>query len=151
MHAFVTSQKCIQCKHLRKESQVKYNDPLMKLVLEVDHSEFLYLIFDPPGNGRIGGHYFHTWCPYVRPSQKWKCATKDTMRENNDHLLAEAWWVTLKSCIFLFLTLQTFGVLFFCTLHTSTKCQVNGNFQGSIFIAKVAPFKFFASYSANSS
>ena len=25
---------------------------------------------DPPGQGRLGGHYFHTWCPSVRPSQK---------------------------------------------------------------------------------
>ena len=28
-------------------------------------------IFDPPGPvGRIGGHYFHTWCPSVRPSAR---------------------------------------------------------------------------------
>ena len=23
-----------------------------------------------PGHGRIGGHYVHAWCPYVRPSHK---------------------------------------------------------------------------------
>ena len=51
---------------------------------------------DPPGHGRIGGHYFHTWCPYVRTSVRHKNenalqrpenkirATKKTMRENND-------------------------------------------------------------------
>ena len=25
-------------------------------------------IFDPPSNGRIGGHYFHVGCPSVRQS-----------------------------------------------------------------------------------
>ena len=25
-------------------------------------------IIDPPGHGRIGGHYFRAWCPYVRTS-----------------------------------------------------------------------------------
>ena len=50
------------------------------------------------GHGRIGGHYFHSGCPYVRPSQKQIRTTTDTiMHENNDHLLAGAWWVTLKS------------------------------------------------------
>ena len=30
----------------------------------------LFPITDSPGHGRIGGHYFHAWCPYVRPKQK---------------------------------------------------------------------------------
>ena len=29
-------------------------------------------IIDPPVQGRIGGHYFHAWCPYVRLSQRQK-------------------------------------------------------------------------------
>ena len=33
----------------------------------------------------------------VRPSQKQIRATTDTMHENNDHQLAGAWWITLKS------------------------------------------------------
>ena len=61
-------------------------------------------IFDPPGQCRIGGHYFRTWCPSVRPSitkTKSRCngsvnsrktKTTDTMCENNDHLLTVAWW-----------------------------------------------------------
>ena len=63
---------------------------------------FLYgkVVVDPPGHnrGRIGGHYFHTWCPSVRPSiQKTKRAATKTMREKNDHLLAVALWVLLYS------------------------------------------------------
>ena len=30
----------------------------------------IHKIFDPPSpGGRIGGHYFHTWCPTVRSSK----------------------------------------------------------------------------------
>ena len=57
-----------------------------------------------PGHGRIDGHYFHTWCPYVRPSvTKTKTsqdkirATTGAMLENNEKLLAVAWWVILNS------------------------------------------------------
>ena len=52
------------------------------------------MFIDPPGHGQIGGHYYHAGCPYVRPSQKQIHATTDTMHENNDHLLAGAWWIT---------------------------------------------------------
>ena len=34
---------------------------------------FLYKqvrIFDPPAQARIGGHYFHAWCPSVRHENK---------------------------------------------------------------------------------
>ena len=66
------------------------------------------------GHGRIGGHYFHTGCPYVSPfihpsvtktqtrynastgARKTKHVLRRT-RLDNDHLLAVAWWVTLKS------------------------------------------------------
>ena len=60
---------------------------------------------DPLGHGRIGGHYFHAWCPSVTktnmhcyanvscPENKMR-ATKETMDENNDYLLTGAWWVT---------------------------------------------------------
>ena len=27
-------------------------------------------IFDPPGPGSLGGHYFHAWCPYMRVNNK---------------------------------------------------------------------------------
>ena len=54
-------------------------------VIEKQKQEFGSCIFDPPGHGRIGGHYFHTWYPSVRPYKKQKRATTDTMRENNDH------------------------------------------------------------------
>ena len=36
-------------------------------------------VIDPPGHGRIGGHYFHTWCP----SEKQKRATTLTPRPVN--------------------------------------------------------------------
>ena len=63
------------------------------------------MAIDPPGHGRLGGHYLHTRCPYVRHKnnnalQRYRrgqenkiLATTDTMRENSDHLLAGAWWV----------------------------------------------------------
>ena len=31
---------------------------------------YLNCFIDSPGHGRIGGHYFHKWCPYVRTSEK---------------------------------------------------------------------------------
>ena len=60
----------------------------------------------PSGHGRIGGHYFHTWCPYVTKTNKrattltsiWPVnKTTDVLRENNENLLAVAWWVILNS------------------------------------------------------
>ena len=54
-------------------------------------------VIDSPGHGRLGGHYFHAWCTSVRPSQKQKRSTADTMCEDNDRLLAVAWWVILNS------------------------------------------------------
>ena len=58
------------------------------------------MIIDPPGHSRLGAHYFQTWCPSVRPSQKQRyngnVKTK-YMRENNEYLLAVAWWVILNS------------------------------------------------------
>ena len=35
--------------------------------------------------GRIGGHYIHTWCPYVRPSEKQKRATTLTSRPSKQN------------------------------------------------------------------
>ena len=53
---------------------------------------------DPPGNGQLGGQYFHAGCPSVIKTKTRynasKCpenkihAMKNTMHENNDHLLA---------------------------------------------------------------
>ena len=50
-----------------------------------------YFLIDPPG--RIGGHYFQTWCPSVRPENK-KAKTKhrNTLQDNMG-----AGWVT-KNC-----------------------------------------------------
>ena len=48
----------------------------------------LVLIFDPPGPGRRGGHYFHKWCQ----SQK----NKNNTKSNQATTLHGALWVTLK-------------------------------------------------------
>ena len=43
----------------------------------------LIKIFDPPGHSRIGGHYFHAWCPYVRYKKtKTRCIAHVGAREN---------------------------------------------------------------------
>ena len=55
---------------------------------------------DPPGHGGIGGHYFHVGCPCVRHKIENALRTKrltDTMHENNNRLLAGAWWVIFNS------------------------------------------------------
>ena len=39
----------------------------LNALLQCLESEFL---FDPPGHGRIGGHYFHKGSPYVRHKNK---------------------------------------------------------------------------------
>ena len=67
------------------------------------------LLLTHQGHGRIGGHYFHTGCPSVRPyvtktitrynTKHWRPENKrsdttDTMCVDNDHLLAVAWWIT---------------------------------------------------------
>ena len=54
----------------------------------------LKIVFDPPGPGRISGHYFHTGCPSVRPSQKTK--TCYSLKTKYVTTLDGAWWVTLK-------------------------------------------------------
>ena len=47
-------------------------------------------VFDPPGlGGQKGGHYFHTWCPCIRPSVR--------KRKKHPTTLQGDWWVTLKS------------------------------------------------------
>ena len=49
---------------------------------------------DPPGpDGRIGGHYFHTWCPSVTKKTKLRYSAKT----KHTTTLHRAWWVTLKS------------------------------------------------------
>ena len=81
----------------------------------VDHWWLLYRIVDPPGHGRIGGHYFRAWCPYVRHKKQKRATTLTSrsgkqnnghMHENNDHLFAGAWWVTLKSHDLFYLNLN---------------------------------------------
>ena len=76
-----------------------------------------FYTFGPPDNGRIYDHYFYTWCPSVRPSEK-KTKTRcnanvfsrktkyslkmDNMHEDNDHLMAVAWWVIINLLNFVF-------------------------------------------------
>ena len=77
----------------------------LSMAFESDHKNTI----DPPGPGRIGGNYFSHMVS-VRPSVTQKTRynanvdgsenkTKDPMYENNDHLLAGAWWVTLRAAI----------------------------------------------------
>ena len=56
-----------------------------------------YASIDPPGHGRIGGHYFHTWCPYVRPKNKKALQFRVPCVLINGHLLAVAWRVIFNS------------------------------------------------------
>ena len=95
--SFLTSQKKII-----KSSEFSYL-PQVRSETVIKQLNFEKL-FDPPGHGRICGHYFHARCPYVRHKNKQtpvgggaENKTTDTMHENNDHLLATAWWVILKS------------------------------------------------------
>ena len=47
--------------------------------------EFIHGAYDhpkgtdpPPGHGRIGGHYFHTWCPSgTKQTNALQCSTPD--------------------------------------------------------------------------
>ena len=71
---------------------------------------FKSLDIDPPGHSRIGGHYFHMWCPYVSMSVRLsvrktkthynanvKYAIQRAHKRENENLLAVAWWVILNS------------------------------------------------------
>ena len=62
---------------------------------------------DPPGpGGRIGGHYFQTCCPYIRPSVRKTKKNTRTAKIKHATPLNGAWWVTLKyfvSCVCVFL------------------------------------------------
>ena len=74
----------------------------------------------------IGGHYFHTWCPYVNPIKQKQTtnkirATTDTMRENNKNLSAVAWWVILNSQD-LFQSIVSFMILKFMILKLFEEC-----------------------------
>ena len=44
-------------------------------------SDAIYIIFDPSGPGRTGGHYFHTRCPYVTKKQKHAKALKQNTQQ----------------------------------------------------------------------
>ena len=46
--------------------------------MEISEYKTLFMaLIDPPGPGRIGGHYFHTGCPSVRhKNQKHATALK---------------------------------------------------------------------------
>ena len=52
---------------------------------------------------RIGGHYFHTWCPSVRHKNKLvitlpsKSGKQNNENNENENLLAVTWWVILIS------------------------------------------------------
>ena len=51
-----------------------------------------FRFIDPPSLLFGGDHYLRTWCTSIRHKNKIHAA-KDTMRENNENLLAGAWWV----------------------------------------------------------
>ena len=55
-------------------------------------------IFDPPGHGLIGGHYFRSWCPYVCTSVTKTTPTLVPWKQNTIYArtLAGAWWVILN-------------------------------------------------------
>ena len=66
-------------------------------------SDVLLSFIDPPGHGRIGGHYYHTWCPSVRKTKN--AATPGTTCADNGNLLAVAWWVIFNSLdLFLYIS-----------------------------------------------
>ena len=48
------------------------------------------LSYWPTSLGRLGGHHFHTWCPYIHPSVRHK-------KQKHATTLPGVWWVTLKS------------------------------------------------------
>ena len=60
------------------------------------HLNILTLYIDPPGP--MSGHYFHTWCPSVRPSVR-KTNTRYGAKIKTYHnaTVYRARWVTLKS------------------------------------------------------
>ena len=68
--------------------QIFYRDKHALLSFETSAKSQTFI--DPPGHGQIGGHYFHTWCPYVRSKNKKSAATPGTMCADNGHLLAVA-------------------------------------------------------------
>ena len=55
-------------------------------------SALLAFFVDPPGHGRIDGHYFHAGCPTQKTKTRYNAnvgaqkTNTDTMHENNDHL-----------------------------------------------------------------
>ena len=82
-------------------------------------SHFYAKFFDPPGHGRIGGHYFHVWCPSVRKNKKalqryrWCRENKIcTMGENNLHLFIG--WGLVGHLIFAKLVLISLGRALTC-------------------------------------
>ena len=108
--------------------------------------KMLFQAIDPPGHGRIVGHYFHTWYPSVRQKIKTHfnanvdariTKTTDTMSKNNDHLLTGAWWVTLKSPDLFYFTC-TYKVYFLKYLYNTfvppseiLACLTNSKSAGS--------------------
>ena len=73
----------------------------------------------------------HTGCPSVRLKKQKRAttltlarATKDSMLEKNDHLLAGAWWVTLKSPdLFFISSTRPVKPIIFPMSHSSTAAK----------------------------
>ena len=64
-------------------------------------------IFDPPGpDGRIRGHYFHTWCLYVRPFKRLENKNTRTVKTKDATTLNGAWWITKLVRLVFFLLLS---------------------------------------------
>ena len=61
---------------------------------------------DPPGPGRIDGHYLHTGCPYIHPPSH-ETKTRYSAKRKHAITLHVAWWVTLKSRDFFTFFLST--------------------------------------------
>ena len=81
---------------------------ILKRVMRSSHIfkilKIFALLFDQPGLGLLGGHYFRIGCPYVHLSARTYASVRPSvtkqytrMRENNENLLAVAWWVILNS------------------------------------------------------
>ena len=49
------------------------------------------IVYGPPGHHRIDGHYFHTWCPYVRHKKIKKKLAETPGKENARYKGHHAW------------------------------------------------------------
>ena len=68
--------------HIYLQAKEKYRKSFYDFYLFTPATLPVLKCIDPPGQGRIGGHYFRTRCPYISPSvhhkKKQKRATAGT-------------------------------------------------------------------------